>query len=399
MLSLEEARARLFALVRKPQSELISVPSALGRFLADDLIAPIDLPIFDNSAMDGFAVRAADLTGASSEKPVTLKLLAAVPAGAAIKSEVIAGTCIRVFTGSPLPPGANAVLMQEDTDTKGEIVRCLDAVRPWENVRLHGEDIRQGTAFLKRGDRLTSGSIGLVQAVGLEKISGTRQPNVALIATGNELLAPGQPLEPSKIYESNRAMLAALMAPIIGAPRILPVAADSLPETCRLLEDAFATSDFVISSGGVSVGEHDLVKKAFTQIGGTLDLWRVAIKPGKPFAFGSYREKLLFGLPGNPVSAFVTFLMLVRPTLLRAQGATNFDLPAHPGVLAEPFANRGDRRHFIRVVVDNTGLVRSAGTQASHMMSSLARANGLVDVAPETTLPKGAPVQVLRWEI
>jgi molybdopterin molybdotransferase len=399
MLSLEEARARLFALVPKPQTELIPVPSALGRFLANDIAAPIDLPLFDNSAMDGFAVRAADLAGASKEKPITLKLLAAVPAGAPTRTEVTTGACIRLFTGSPLPPGADAVLMQEDTEINGEAVRCLDAVKPWENIRLRGEDIRKGTVILKSGDRLTSGSIGLLQATGLDRISVTRQPNVALIATGNELLSPDQPLEPSKIFESNRAMLAALLAPITTAPRILPIVPDSLPETCRLLEEAFATSDFVISSGGVSVGEHDLVKKAFTQIGGNLDLWRVSIKPGKPFAFGRYKEKLLFGLPGNPVSAFVTFLMLVRPALLRAQGANNLDLPAHPGILSEPLANRGDRRHFMRVQVDASGQVRSAGPQASHMMTSLALANALIDVPPDTTLPKAAQVQVLRWEL
>jgi molybdopterin molybdotransferase len=399
MVSLEEARELLLALVPRPQTELLSVPLALGRILARDVAAPIDLPIFDNSAMDGFALRAADINGASREKPIQLKLVAAVPAGARVDSEVAPGTCIRVFTGSPLPAGADAVLMQEDTETRDDLVRCLDSVKPWENVRLRGEDVRKGALVATRGERLNAGRTAILQATGLEKVEIARQPRVAVIATGNELLAPGEPLEPSHIYESNRAMLAALIFPVAGAPRMLPVVPDSLSATCELLQQAFAGSDFVICSGGVSVGEHDLVKKAFEQIGGTIDLWRIAIKPGKPFAFGRYKEKLLFGLPGNPVSAFVTFLMLVRPALLRAQGANEIDLPAHPAVLTEPLVNRGDRRHFIRVQVDANGTIRSAGPQASHMMNSLALANGLIDVPPETTLPTGAQVQALRWEL
>ncbi len=221
---------------------------------------------------------------------------------------------------------------------------------------------------------------------------------MGLLASGSELLEGGQPLASGKIYESNRAGLAALAAQAGAIPRIFPLVKDSLADTRAALESAFAGCDVVVTSGGVSVGEMDFVKDAFEKIGGELQFWKVAIRPGRPFVFGRLGEKFLFGLPGNPVSAFVTFLLLVRPALARWQGARDVRLPAHPGTLVEPLVNPGERRHFTRVTVDAAGNVRSAGTQASHILSSLASADALVDVPPKTTLPAGAAVSVLRWE-
>jgi molybdopterin molybdotransferase len=238
----------------------------------------------------------------------------------------------------------------------------------------------------------------LLAAAGLARVQVGRQPVVGLLATGSELTEPGHPLGPGRIYESNRATLAALIGRAGAVPIVLPLVADVLAETSLALADAFSQSDAVVTSGGVSVGEMDFLKRAFEQIGGSLEFWKVAIKPGRPFVFGRLQGKLLFGLPGNPVSALVTFLLLVRPALLRWQGATDVSLPAHPGVLAEPLANLGERRHFIRVKVDATGKVRSTGIQASHVLSSVAAANGLVDVPADTTLAEGSAVTVLRWE-
>jgi molybdopterin molybdotransferase len=221
---------------------------------------------------------------------------------------------------------------------------------------------------------------------------------VGLLATGSELQEPGQPLAPGRIYESNRLALAALLRHVGAVPRIFPLVADELAATSRALEEACSQCDAVVTTGGVSVGEMDFIKRAFGQVGGELEFWKVAIKPGRPFAFGRCRGKLLFGLPGNPVSALVTFLLLVRPALLRWQGAANLSLPALPGVLAEPLANDGGRRHFMRVKVDSVGRVYSAGIQASHVLSSVAVANGLVDVPPNTTLGAGTAVSVLRWD-
>ena len=401
MLSLEEARERMLACLKPLGGERVAVAEAAGRFLAEPILSPIDLPQFDNSAMDGYALQAADVAKAAADSPVALKLLGAAPAGEVFGGTVQSGTSVRLFTGSPLPAGADAVVMQEDTrvDAKraGE-VEVLDPVKPWENVRLRGEDVKQGAKVANPGEALTATRGGLLAALGIESVMVRRRPIVALLATGSELLEAGQPAQSGKIFESNRITLAPLVKRAGAVARVLPLVRDTLEETRRALNSAFAESDAVITTGGVSVGELDFVKAAFEQLGGALEFWKVSIRPGKPFVFGRLGEKFLFGLPGNPVSAVVTFLLLVRPALLRWQGAEQVDLPSHPGTLAEPLANAGDRRHFMRVVADEQGIVRSAAGQASHLLGSLAVANGLVDVPPKTVLAVGTTVKVLRIE-
>ncbi|MDB6066213.1 MAG: Molybdenum cofactor synthesis domain protein [Pedosphaera sp.] len=401
MLELEAALDLILALIPAAQPELVPLGEAHGRILAERILSTVDLPGFDNSSMDGYAVRAADLQGAGGDTPVALQLSGRVAAGETSGEEVAAGKCIRLFTGSPLPRGADAVVMQEDTRmdaANAGTVWFLDSVKPWENVRFCGEDLKRGAALGEAGDALTAGRISLLAAGGLAKVAVGRQPVAGLLASGSELLEPGEPLAAGKIYESNRLGLAALAHGVGAVPKIFPLVADTLDGTRNALEQAFEECDLVVTTGGVSVGEMDFIKAAFEQLGGELQFWKVAIKPGRPFVFGRWREKFLFGLPGNPVSAFVTFLLLVRPALARWQGARNVTLPAYTGMLAEAFSNPGDRRHFMRVTVDGSGNVRSAGTQASHIMGSLATANGLVDVPPKTSLPTGAMVRVLRWE-
>lgn len=401
MLELDEALLRILSAIKPPVPETIPLGNTTGRFLAEKIVSPINLPPFDNSAMDGYAVRAQDVAKAGPTTPVALQLVSTVAAGAAMSAAVEPGTCVRIFTGSPLPAGADAVAMQEDTrvDTDAPKSICfLDAVKPWENVRLAGEDLKQGAAAAQPGDRLTAGRLGLLAAIGLAEVRVCRQPVVGLLATGNELQEAGPPLQPGKIYESNRQCLAPLAVQAGGVPRIFPLVEDTPAATRAALESALSQCYLVVTTGGVSVGEHDLVKTAFQQLGGEMEFWRVAIKPGKPFGFGRWGEKLWFGLPGNPVSAFVTFLLLVRPAILRWQGATQPGLPVRQGTLAESLNNRGDRRHFIRVRVDNHARVWSAGTQASHILSSLAEANGLVDVPPRTSFPSGVQVNVLSLE-
>jgi molybdopterin molybdotransferase len=245
---------------------------------------------------------------------------------------------------------------------------------------------------------VTFGRIGLFAAAGLSELRVSRQPRVGLLATGNELVESGRPLQPGQIYESNRAMLAELVKRAGARPEIFPLVPDTMEATRAALENALARCDAAITTGGVSVGEFDFVKAAFEQMGGELNLWRVAIKPGKPFVFGRAGGKLLFGLPGNPVSALVTFLLLAHPALARMQGAGETGLSECPGMLTGPLTNPADRRHFMHVVQDRAGRVRSAGAQASHLLSSIACANGLVDVPPHTTLASGATVTVLRWD-
>ncbi len=401
MLTLEEAQERMFARLQSLGSERIQLDSAARRVLVAEVIAALDLPGFDNSAMDGYAVRAADVTGASTEEPAALRLIGRVAAGEVFSSEVGPDECVRLFTGSPLPRGADAVVMQEDTRVDAvhpNEVRVCDAAKPWEHVRLRGEDVKRGEVLLRAGDRIGFAQLNLLAASGVAEVTVARRPMVGLIATGNELRPPGELLATGQIYESNRWMLAAALREIGVEPRIYPIVMDTLEATHDALARAFDECDAVITFGGVSVGELDFVKAAFEQLGGTIDFWKVAVKPGKPFAFGEWRGRFLFGLPGNPVSALVTFLLLVRPALLKLQNANELHLPSHPAVLAEPLNNRGDRRHFMRVTVNAAGEVRVLGMQASHAVGALATANGLVDVPAQTMLPAGSSVRVLRWE-
>ncbi len=401
MLELEEALKRILSTIQPLGHESVALTDAADRVLAEPIVSPVDLPQFDNSAMDGYAVRAADLAAASTEQPVSLQVRGRVAAGAVFTNHVAAGTCVRLFTGSPLPEGADAVVMQEDTrldPSRPGTVWFLEAVRPWENVRPRGEDAKRGAMLAEAGDRLTFGQIGLLAAAGLHELKVSRQPRVGLLATGNELAEPGRSLQPGQIYESNRAMLAALVKLAGAQPDIFPLVPDTKEATRSALERALARCDAAITTGGVSVGAFDFVRAAFEQMGGELNFWKVAIKPGKPFVFGRFGEKFLFGLPGNPVSALVTFLLLARPALSRMQGACEPGLSQCPGTLTGPLTNPANRRHFMRVVQDHAGRVRSVGAQASHLLSSVAKANGLVDVPPQTTFASGATVTVLRWD-
>ena len=401
MLTFEEAQARVLSAVPRATSEWVPLSTAVGRVLAVQVQSPIDLPCFDNSAMDGYGVRSSDVVSASPASPVRLRLAGRIAAGEVFASEITAGQCVRLFTGSPLPQGADAVVMQEDTRVEPSApaeILILAPASQGENVRFRGGDVQRGSTIGEAGELLTPGRLGLLAAVGLTRVRAGRQPVVGLLATGSELQEPGQPLAPGRIYESNRLALAALLERAGAIPRVFPLVADELAATSAAISDACDQCDVIVTTGGVSVGELDFIKRAVEQVRGELEFWKVAMKPGRPFVFGRCRGRRVFGLPGNPVSALVTFLLLVRPALLRWHGASNVALPVVPGVLAGPLVNDGERRHFMRVKVDGVGSVRSAGVQASHVLSSAAEANGLVDVPPNTTLNAGAAVPVLRWD-
>jgi molybdopterin molybdotransferase len=402
MLELEEAVSRILAFVPSAQQEHIPLNEADGRVLAQPVASPVDLPPFDNSAMDGYAVRAEDVLAAKAEAPVRLRLAGKVAAGEVFSGEIGPGACVRLFTGSPLPRGADCVVMQEDTavdEGNPGILLVFDAARPWENVRFRGADVRVGAPLAAAGQALSAGHLSLLAASGLTHVAVGRQPIVGLIATGSELQEPGQPLHPGQIYESNRIGLAALIRHAGAKPVVFAVVPDTLEATKQALALAFSQCDLIVSAGGASVGEFDLIKPALTQLGGEVEFWKVAIKPGRPFIFGRFQQKLFFGLPGNPVSALVTLLLLVRPALRSWQGATDIHLRGFSGVLAEPLANPGSRRHFMRVRLDPKGAVFLAGAQGSHLLSSFAGAHGLLDVPPQTSLPAGDSVRVRVWEL
>ena len=401
MLSLEAALEKILAVMPCLSSEVVPLNEAFGRFASEPLHASIDLPPSDNSAMDGYAVLSGDLGSASSETPVMLTLVGKIPAGEIFQGSLQAGQCIRIFTGSVLPRGCDAVVMQEDTKVAAEDagkILFLDKARPWKNVRLRGEDVKTGACVIEPGEKITAPKIALLAAVGVKEITVVKQPVVGLLATGNELREAGEDLPAGGIYESNRVALAALLQPLGAVVKIFPLVPDTLAETRTALKKALNECDVVVTTGGVSVGELDFVKAAFMEEGGELDFWKVNIRPGKPFVFGRWREKFLFGLPGNPVSAMVTFFLLARPALLKLQGACDLSPVTHPAMLAESLSNQGDRRHFARVCVDAKGMARSSGVQAAHVLSGMVSANGLVDVPPQTTLAAGTMVQVMRWD-
>ena len=397
MISLEQAQESILGAIPSPDIEYISPTAARDRVLALDIRATLNLPAFDNSAMDGFAVRSQETLGATSESPITLRDLGISAAGDATAPDVQAGTCVRIFTGAPIPHGADAVVMQEDTRQVEDQVHILDSVRAWENVRFKGEDIRSGNVVLTAGRRLNSAALGLIAALGINTLQVGRRPRLTILATGDELKDSSEPLAEGQIYESNRLMISAMLEAAGALCQYMAIVPDDPLATENALAQALDSSDAVVTTGGVSVGERDHIKSAFCRLGGQLHLWRVAIKPGKPFAFGQLGGKLLFALPGNPVSAFVTGLLLVRPAVLRFQGAHQVHLPRFNAVAGERFENRGDRRHFVRVLINNEHRVVSAGTQAAHFMGSLALAEGLVDLGPGTTIQPGETLEVFNF--
>jgi molybdopterin molybdotransferase len=387
MLSVDEALERLLAATRPVTDlEILPLEQASGRVLAGPVSSGIDVPSFDNSAMDGYAVRAAD-AGADS----LLRVSGRIAAGD-VPGSLEPGTAMRIFTGAPLPNGADSVVMQENSVINEGNVRILDAPRIGENVRRAGEDIRSGALLIESGVRLRPAALGVAASVGSAELSVYRRPKVAIFFTGDELVAPGQPLAPGKIYNSNRYLLLSLL-PRLGCELLdLGMVADRLSDTEEVLRRAAAQADVVITSGGVSVGEEDHVRHAVTRVG-RLDLWKIAVKPGKPFAFGRVGEADFLGLPGNPVSAFVTFCLFVRPFLLKRAGVA--DPHSRPLMVRAGFerAKAEKRREFLRVRLDTgeDGLprVRAHPHQGSGVLTSVLWADGLADVAAGRVLHEG----------
>lgn len=417
LLRLEEARHRMLASVMPLATERVDLASALDRFLAEPLDAIVTLPPWDNSAMDGFAVRSADVAGANREVPVTLTVTGEVAAGYAPEVYVEAGTAVRILTGGVMPVGADSVVPVEETDApqgasaRPERVGVFRAPAPGAHIRRAGSDVHAGERLLAAGSRLTPARLALAAAVGHGTLSVHRQPRVAVLATGDELVPAGEPLGAAGIHDSNSVGLAA-QATAAGARVVsLGIARDRLEDVRERLAQGIAEADVVVCSGGVSVGAHDVVKEAFESVG-RLDLWRVAIQPGKPLAFGRALGAgfhsdgggpFLFGLPGNPVSTFVTFELFVRPMLRRLLGdPAPQSRPTVRATLTGPATSATGRRTFLRVALaadperPEHWLATLAGGQGSHVLSALAVADGLAIVPEEVeALPGGSQVDVL----
>jgi molybdopterin molybdotransferase len=389
LIPLDDALAALLAQAGAPVAiETLATAQARGRVLAADLVSPVDVPPADNSAMDGYALRAAD---ARLELPVTQR----IPAGS-VPQPLAAGEAARIFTGAQVPPGADTVVMQEHTELVGERLRITQPVKPGQHVRLRGEDVRAGAVVLPAGTRLDAVSLGLAATAGAAQLTVARRPRVALFSTGDELVMPGEPLPPGATYNSNRFTLRALLEGLGCEVIDLGIVPDRLDATRAALRDAAARADVILTSGGVSVGEEDHLRPA-VQAEGQLDLWAIAIKPGKPFAHGRVGAAHFIGLPGNPVSSLVTFCVLVRPFLLKLQGATRLAPRGYRLAAGFDWPKPDKRREFLRVRLDDEGGLAMFSNQSSGVLTSAFWADGLLDNPPGQAFNAGDAVRFIPF--
>ncbi len=392
MLTVEEARARLLSqAVALTDSETVPTLQALGRVLARPVVSTIAVPPLDASQMDGYALRAADVP----VRPTALAVSQRIAAGH-VGASLASGTAARIFTGAPLPVGADAIVMQEATRTEGDRVIVDEVPRAGQWIRRAGSDIAIGQQVIDVGERLQAPQLGLASSVGCTELQVLRRLRVALFSTGDELVLPGEPLPPGGIYNSNRTMFGALLQSLGCEVLDLGIVPDNLAATRAAFVQAAERADLIVTSGGVSVGEEDHVKPA-VQAEGALDLWQVAMKPGKPLAFGAVRSVPFIGLPGNPVSSFVTFLLFARPFILARQGAVvreavalqlraDFDLP------------RADkRREFLRARINAAGGLEIFTNQTSSALVSVAWADGLIDNPAGQSIARGDAVRFLPF--
>jgi len=389
LIALDEALASLLAqMTPLPGTEALPTAEARGRVLAADLVSPVDVPPADNSAMDGYALRHADL---AALLPVTQR----VPAGS-VPAPLPPGEAARIFTGAQVPPGANTVVMQEHAELVDGQLRVTQPAREGQHVRRRGEDVRAGAVVLPAGTRLDAVSLGLAATAGAAQLTVARRPRVALFSTGDELVMPGEPLPPGAIYNSNRFTLRALLEGLGCEVIDLGIVPDKLDATRAALRDAAARADLILTSGGVSVGEEDHLRPA-VQAEGRLDLWALAIKPGKPFAYGRVGDAHFIGLPGNPVSSLVTFLVLVRPALLKLQGATRLAPRGYRIPAGFDWPKPDKRREFLRVRLDEDSGLALFGNQSSGVLTSAFWADGLLDNPAGQAFAKGDAVRFIPF--
>jgi molybdopterin molybdotransferase len=387
MISEEEARNRILEAVSLRPERTVLLSDALGCFSARDVLAQLPLPMFDNSAMDGYAVVAR-----SSGKGARLQVIGEQPAGADRELRISPGEAARIFTGAPIPAGADAVVMQEDTTREGDEIAVNVDVDPGEFVRRRGCDLTEGQRILARGQRIRPTTIAVLASQGFTDVTIGGQVNAAIISTGDEIVMPGKKLDQGQIYDSNSILLQALLQRCDALVTSVEHSPDQRERLLKAIQAGIKNHVLVIT-GGVSVGERDLVQAALRSLGAKIDIWRVAIKPGKPFLFGQVNECAVFGLPGNPVSAFVTFLQFVRPAILKMMGANDFDLPKAPAKLSVDLANEGDRAHYVRGRLEN-GTFAPIGRQESHALFGLSQSNALLRVAVGESLRVGEIVDV-----
>jgi molybdopterin molybdotransferase len=394
--SLEAALALLLSHARPvDQTEEVPLEAALGRVLAAPVVSALDVPAWDNSAMDGYAVRAGDLSAGETRLPVSQR----IPAGV-VGVPLAPGTAARVFTGAPLPAGADTVVIQEVCrESEGQVL-IRQAPRAGANVRRAGEDIRRGQEAIPLALRLRPQHLGLAASLGVARLTVHRRLRVALLASGDELAMPGEPLGPGQIYNSNQFTLTGLLQGLGCEVLPLGIVADSLESTVEALADGARRADLVLASGGVSVGEEDHVKPAVERLG-SLDLWRIAIRPGKPLAFGHIQGTPFIGSPGNPVSVFATFCLFARPFILRRQGVADVGVTPLRAFADFDWNSPEPRREFVRARMepgtDGAARVRIHASRSSAVLSSVTWANGFAVIPEGRTLHRGEVVDFLPF--
>jgi molybdopterin molybdotransferase len=424
MISEKEAREKILEMIQPSPARRLPISGALGCFIAADYFAGLPLPTFDNSAMDGYAVVAS-----SCKKGQPLSVIGEQPAGRDRRLRVSPGQAIRIFTGAPMPQGANAIVMQEDVTRDGDEIVLNTDVEAGEFVRRRGSDLSEGQKILAKGERLRAATIALLASQGIGDLTVGGEVNAAILSTGDELVKAGEKLDLGQIYESNSALLRALLHRCGAAVNFLEHCRDERESLSKAIKRGMKNHILIIS-GGVSVGEHDLVKDILREVGAEIEIWRVAIKPGKPFLFGSFsaeshysagetpagptgspqdesvrpadkmpvlRSCFIFGLPGNPVSAFVTFLQFVRPAILKMMGAINLDLPQLPARLTVDLTNEGDRPHYIRGKLEH-GRFSPVGRQESHALFGLSQSNALLRLELGQSLRADEIVDIQIWD-
>ncbi|MBL7063061.1 MAG: molybdopterin molybdotransferase MoeA [Anaerolineae bacterium] len=414
MLSVEEALERILRGFRPLEPERVPILEALDRVLAEEVIADMDIPPHANSAMDGYAVLAADTAGASRQTPNRLRVIGELAAGYVSEMEVTPGTAIRIMTGAPIPLGTDGVVPVEDTEAEGEWVDVFAEAAVGQYVRPAGEDVCQGELVLQQGTVVRPQEIGMLATLGQKEVLVVRRPRVAILATGDEVVEVDVPLAPGKIRNSNSYSNAAQVIKCGGIPILLGIARDRVQELTEKIRAGLAQGvDLFLTSGGVSVGDFDVVKDVLAAEG-AINFWRVRMKPGKPLAFGHlnlspHRGGIergegvpILGLPGNPVSVMVSFEMFVRPAILKMLGVTDWERPVVEATLMDAVRHKDSRRHYLRVrVEEHEGEYRATltGEQGSGILSSMVKANALA-IIPEgwTHAPAGARVQAMMLD-
>ncbi|MBI5569985.1 MAG: molybdopterin molybdotransferase MoeA [Desulfomonile tiedjei] len=385
MISIGEAQRKVLESIPVLGRQRLHILDALGRVLAQDVIAMRDVPAGDNSAMDGYCCRHEDLAGASPHQPVTLKVIGESPAGSPFQGTVGPGEAVRIMTGGLLPRGATTVIMVEHTRLEGEQVVCLKDPGPALHIRLRGEDVRENETVLTSGTIVRPPEVGMLATLGHAYVHVYQRPTVAILSTGDELVDLDEPFTDGKVVCSNSYSLAAQVLDCGAAPISLGIATDDAEDQRARLADGMR-ADVILTSGGVSVGKYDLVKDTLAQFAMQVKFWKVAMKPGKPLVFGTIANKPVFGLPGNPTSAMISFEQFVRPALLKMMGHRNLFRPLVEATLADPVRTGPDRLHLVRCKLfeeDGVMMVSPSGSQSSGALRSMILADGLMILPPE----------------